>query len=287
MLDGEGLKLAADPFAPYVCARHGSARNNTSLCTFLLCRECCRAWSDQAFDGTDPAYKGESIASVCMNCGRSRQVAFHQWFLCENCERIARSIPRSLAAEKLIRKQWETFGGDRVEELELSSTDSPWLQFYGDGGSRDPMADFRAVDRKSKEPVFALELKTGKSRIGQGLGIGTAMGAFQLDISDCDDIRAVMSRERIPVYLVHAQVVDRYDPPARTYVGTGAWWASPFDMRSHWQDTRQRPRETRNAAYFDLAMFSPWENFEEHVNVGKPDALRERVHKSGPPRLYG
>jgi hypothetical protein len=285
-LDGEGLKLAVDPLAPYVCARHGSERSNTSLCTFLLCRECCRTWSKEAFDGTPPAFKGESIKSACMNCGRSRQVAFHQWFLCENCERIARSIPRSLAAEELIRKGWEAFAGERVEELELSGTDEPWLQFYGEGAKREPMPDFRAVDRKSGEPLFALELKTGKSRIGQGIGVGTGMGAFQLDISDCDDIRAVMSRERIPVYLIHAQVIDRYDPPARFYVGTCAWWANPFDMRTHWEDTRQRSRETRDAAYFKLAMFSSWEDFEAHVDAGKPDALRERIRKSGPPRLY-
>jgi hypothetical protein len=286
-LHAEGLKLAADPFAPYVCAREGTQRSNTSLCTFLLCRECSRTWSREAFDGTDPAYRGESVASVCMNCGRSRQVAFCQWFLCENCERVARSIPRSLAAEELIRESWDAFGGQRVGEIELSGTDEPWLQFYGEGGKREPMADFQAVERTTGEPLFALELKTGKSRIGQGLGIGNAMGAFQLDISDCDDIRAVMTRERIPVYLVHAQVIDRYEPPARTYVGTGAWWASPFAMRGHWEDTRQRPRETRNAAYFNLEMFSPWEDFESQVSRGKADALRERIRKRGAPRLYG
>jgi len=82
------------------------------------------------------------------------------------------------------------------------------------------------------------------------------MNEFQLDHGDVDDILAVVAREgNLPVYLFHAQVMDRAEPPTVRFVGLGLWWTDLFSMSEQYLGSRRRPLETKMAAYYNTGMF--------------------------------
>jgi hypothetical protein len=112
------------------------------------------------------------------------------------------------------------------------------------------------------------------------------MGQFQLDTSDCDDITAVMEREGIPVYLLHVQVIDRAHPPTVEYRALAGWWTDPFAMNQYFNHVQRRPRETRDAAYYNVKMFRPLSTLAEHIQNGGPARLAERIDAQGIPLLY-
>jgi hypothetical protein len=174
-----------------------------------------------------------------------------------------------------------------VPNLQLEETDPPELR-RRDRASIDAKisyADFVATDRRTGRPTLGIELKTGKSYIGSS-GIGNRMNRFQLDTSDCDDILTVLKRDRLPMYLMHAQVFDRADPPTVRFQGVGLWWTDIFSMRDHFITTAMRPRETRAAAYFDTRMFRPFATFPDHLAASGPAELKARMASEGIPDLY-
>lgn len=288
-LSRQGVQLAKDPYAKYECARHGEATWDTALSSLLLCDDCATTWQEEAFGGKEPEWVSSPVGGYCLNCNIEREdVAFRQWLLCATCERVARSIGRSVVAERFIMDQWNEVIAPVAPDLELISTDVPRLL------RRDPETqrakrvepDFVASSRSSGERALAFELKTGKSYIAGATAAGARMGQFQLDTSDCDDIVEVMRRERLPVYLLHVQVIDRAQPPTVRYVALAAWWTDVFSVAEHFQRVQRRPRETRAAAYFDIRMFRGFPALAEHLDAGEHTRIAARLGKEGIPKLY-
>ena len=287
-LEAAGFDLAEDPFAAYICARHGDRSWDTNLANLFLCDDCSAKWIAEAFDGEPAAYVGPPCGGYCLNCNLKRaDVALRQWFLCGTCERVARSIGRSVVAERFVAEQWDELILPHAPTLALEGTDAPTLRRRGKGDSKNKHAEIDFVARDAgAEPAFGFELKTGKSHISGVASVGAAMGQFQLDTSDCDDITAVMEREGIPVYLLHVQVIDRAQPPTIEYRALAGWWTDPFRMNEHFNHVQRRPRETRDAAYFSVNMFLPLSTLAEHIASGGPARLAERIGEQGIPPLY-
>lgn len=283
-----GYELAEDPFAAYLCARHGERSWDTNLSNLFLCDDCTVEWLANAFAGAPPAYVGVPTGGYCLNCNVDRpDVALRQWFLCGTCERVARSIGRSVVAERFVDEQWDTLVVPHAADLVLAGVDRPTLRRRGRDDSKSKHAEIDFVARGATGvPVFGFELKTGKSHISGRAAVGAGMSRFQLDVSDCDDIAAVMARERIPVYLVHVQVIDRAQPPTVEYRAIAGWWTDPFRMNEHFSHVQRRPRETRDAAYFDVNMFQPLSSFPNHIGNDGPADLAERIEQEGIPDLY-
>ena len=82
------------------------------------------------------------------------------------------------------------------------------------------------------------------------------------------------------------QVIDRVHPPTLQYVGVAAWWTDVFRMHDYIVRTQRRPRETRDAAYFNKAMFDPFASFADHVASGECRRLANRLQTAGIPDLY-
>ena len=142
-------------------------------------------------------------------------------------------------------------------------------------------------DRNEHEDVFGFELKTGKKYISGAGRPGGKMSEFELDTTDCDDMRTVMTGQRFPVYLAHVQVIDRVHPPTARYVPLGAWWTDPFQMGAEgFKRIQQRARETRDAAYFNTAIFEDFATFADHLTNGDHERLVERLRDEGVPPLY-
>ncbi len=288
-LESAGLgELAEDPYAAYVCSRHGERSWDTNLANLFLCDDCTATWTLNAFAGETPAYVGPAAGGFCLNCNVNRSdVALRQWFLCGTCERVARSIGRSVVAERFVAEQWKALVLPGAPTLILESTDVPTLRRRGKDDSATKRAEIDFVAREgSDDPAFGFELKTGKSHISGVAGVGASMGEFQLDTSDCDDITKVMEREKIPVYLLHVQVIDRAHPPTVEYKALAGWWTDPFGMSANFDRVQRRPRETRDAAYFKIGMFQPLSTLAHHIENGGPARLAERIKQEGIPALY-
>lgn len=288
-LDSSGMSLAADPYGRYVCARHGERSWDANLSNLFLCDECAAMWQAEAFADEPPAYVGDPVDGFCVNCNvRRSDVRLRQWFLCGTCERVARSIGRSVVAERYVARCWGELVARHAPQLRLLTTDIPTLRRRHRDASETKRSeiDFVARDRDSGADAFGFELKTGKSYISGTGQVGARMGQFQLDTSDCDDITTVMEREGIVVYLLHVQVIDRAHPPTVQYVALEAWWTDVFRMHDHFRHVQRRPRETRDAAYYDIAMFEEFDTFGEHIRSGQHEQLAERLRSKGIPALY-
>ncbi len=289
-LDSAGIgSLAVDPYASYVCARHGEAAWDTSLSNLFLCDDCAAEWQATPFAGTEPEYVGDSVDGFCLNCNVKRpDVRLRQWFLCGTCERVAKSIGRSVVAERFVTEKWVELVAPTAPGLSLHSVDQPRLYRRERGASTSKIAeiDFVANDSERDVDVFGFELKTGKSHISGTAPVGARMGQFQLDASDCDDITAVMERRGIVVYLLHVQVIDRAHPPTVEYKAIDGWWTDVFRMNENFRHVHRRTREARDAAYFDTAMFEPLNTFAEHVKSGAHERLLARMENEGVPALY-
>jgi len=287
-LEASGYDLAEDPFAAYVCARHGARSWDTNLANLFLCDDCAAGWTAVAFEGEPSAYVGPPTGGYCLNCNVDRvDVALRQWFLCGTCERVARSIGRSVVAERFVAQQWDELVVPHAATLVLEGTDAPTLRHRGKDDSKNKHAEIDFVARDSgAAPAFGFELKTGKSHLSGVAPVGAPMGQFQLDTSDCDDITAVMEREGIPVYLLHVQVIDRAHAPTVEYRALAGWWTDPFRMHENFNHVQRRPRETRDAAYYNVKMFQPLSTLAEHIENDGPARLAERIREEGIPALY-
>ncbi len=282
-LSDAGYELAVDPYATYECAREGVPRGDAGLASVFLCESCAALWQDEPFAGTEPAFVGERISGYCMNCNVNRvDLHLFQWFLCGNCERVARSIGRSVVAAKSVVAAWDVHIAGRLPEIALRDIDTPRLFRRTPETIQDKVAsvDFVAVDEATGTPILGLELKTGKGYIGRH-GIGSPISEFQLDTSDCDDILTVVAREHIPVYLLHAQVIDRAAPPTVRYAALGLWWTDLFGMEQHFDRVQKRPRETRMAAYYDTDMFHDVPDLVHHLTSGGLEEIRRGLAERG------
>ena len=66
----------------------------------------------------------------------------------------------------------------------------------------------------------------------------------------------------------------------------GAWWTDVFRIHDHFRHIQQRPRETRDAAYYETAMFDDLGTFGEHIASGGHELLAQRLRDEGIPQLY-
>lgn len=284
--NGSGIQLAADPLAPYQCVREGRDAWDVRLSSFFLCDDCIDDWTKGAFRYHRPSYSRVLRSGTCQNCNRTRtRLRLAQWFLCGNCERVARSIGRSIAAEEYVVGRFdELFANTGLRIVQL---DHPVLRVhYAETlKTKIPTIDFAVCG--GEEQLAGIELKTGRSHLGGWAPVGSRMNEFQLDHGDCDDISAVAKKQGILVYLFHAQVIDRAEPPATRHAATGLWWIDPFSLSECYRTSRTRPRETKTAAYFSTGGFRPFEEFRGHWECGDLESLRDRFAAEGQPPLYG
>jgi hypothetical protein len=280
-LSDASMSLTRDPFGRYTCARHGQPAGDAGLTSFFLCQSCADEWVNEAFTGAAPEWEGEKVTGYCIACNVRKEVRLRQWFLCAICERVARSIGRSIEAERHVADEWTNSAGS---VWKLRPVDPPRLRRPNStAGTKIATLDF-LVSRKGKELV-GIELKTGRGEIG-GTGIGTRMGRFQLDVSDCDDIRNAARAAEVVPYVFHAQVIDRAEPPTVRHAATGLWWAGYLSLRTAFLETRQRPRENRPAAYFDVDAFRPIADLASHLAAADLDDEIDKLKQAGWPPLY-
>ena len=288
-LDAAGLSLADDEFAPYMCVREARLAWDVNLADLFLCDTCAATWQEEAFYDTEPEYVGSALDGYCVSCNQRKPVRLRQWFLCGNCERVARSIGRGVAAERYLLDQWRDLVLPRMPHLELRQLDEPVLRGRREGAPPKVAAiDFAVRDTDAGDDVFGFELKTGKKYISGSGRPGGKMSEFQLDTTDCDDMRKVMTERGLLVYLTHIQMIDRADAPTLRYVPLAAWWTDPFSMGSEagFKRVKQRTRETRDAAYFNTSIFRDFATFPDHIVAGDYHGLVARLRDEGVPTLY-
>lgn len=281
-LKQRGLSLSPDPLGPYLCARHGSPTWDTTLESLFLCDKCADEFTNKAFWGQQPAYTGQTIQGYCLHCNRFLDVRMRQWFLCTVCVRVVRSIGRSIEANATFQKWWQN-NVPRELNLDLQLTDPPQLEPYVSSTNRPPKADFECYG-PDREILFAIEIKTGRNCINGHCG--AKMTQFQLDHSDCDGILAVVRQLRVPVYLVHVQVIDRAYPPTLYYKAVGLWWTDLTKMAKCYMKSNRRGQENRTAAYYRTTMFSGMQEFLAHLKKGEHLLLRKDIQQGRVPALY-
>lgn len=281
------LELADDPWAPYVCARHGQPGWDVGLADLFLCDGCARMFEEDAFDSQPPEWVGSITGGYCLNCNFDKpDVRPRQWFLCGICARVVRSIGRSIVAARYLLGEWERVVTAAGIPIALHEIDAPVLRRRSREtiAAKVARADFVATNERD-EPIFSIEMKTGRGYV-RDTAVGAKIGTFQLDTSDCDDILAVVRHDRLPVYLAHVQVIDRAHAPTIRYEAIGSWWTDLFAMRDHFIEARMRPRESRIAAYYRTDMFRDIAELSEHLRSGGPQAIQDRIEREGIPAIY-
>ncbi len=269
----------------HICVRHGSERKDSRLTSFFLCDECFRKLYNTAFNKYKPAYimpQNGYIEGYCLYCGRRTKVRQYFYFLCEICERIIHSYGKELAARNFVLSLWDTvrkeYGINIVLKVEDPVIPMNYKQHREFKKKSYPKPDFVALE--NEKPVFAIEMKTGRSSISD-------MSSFQLDISDCNDILGFLKRPeyRIPTFLFHVQVLEEYNPPTMRYVGVNAWWASLYDLEKNIIEVKMRARERRPAVYYRKEVFKPIDTLPQYIINGGLKREQELINKRLP-RLY-
>lgn len=234
-----------------ICARHGSPRKDSRLRHYFMCDDCADVWVQDAFDGTAALYTGEAVLGYCILCNVERNdIRLRTWFLCDICDRVAKSIGRNHVAEESIIDFWNRNMANVHPELELIQNDLSALHHYGAGNAAGQApVDFIVQNRQTQQPVFGIENKTGRSAIAE-------MSNFQLDVSDCDCILHAMRTLQIPVYIIHAQVLEIWTPPTMGFRSVGLWWSDVYQMAANFVETQQRRDESRSAAFFRRGAFA-------------------------------
>jgi hypothetical protein len=281
--------LASDPWAPYVCARHREQAGDAMLAGFFLCDDCRSEYSTKALGSAPPEWvSDEAVDGYCGHCNSQRtDIRYSQWHLCGVCERVLRSIGRGIASAKYVFEVWEHQIFTPAMGLRLVESDPPQLRPPGKRSdvTREVKPDFELVLLESGATVAGFETKTGKNPAARGGGIGSPMGRFQLDTTDCDDILAVVNQKLVPIYLVHVQVLGRAVPPTERYHGVGLWWTDLWSMEANFNNVAVRARETRNAAYYNPKMFLAPIDLRNHLLSGGIRNDQAKL-KLGMPRLY-
>lgn len=242
-----------------VCVRHLKSRKDVKLRHFFLCSQCASQWVADAFDGNRPVSTLEEISGYCLHCNREGTVRLYTWFLCDICDRVARSIGRNHVAERSILDFWEEHVRTRYPYLQISQNDVASLRPRRDtDATGEAPFDFLIRDERGGEVVLGVENKTGRSSIKD-------MSQFQLDLSDCDSILHHVRERDIPAYVIHAQVLEVWKPPTNGFVMVGLWWTDIYRMAIHFKNVRLRRDERRGAAYFGKRAFSPIDTFVEEL----------------------
>jgi hypothetical protein len=109
------------------------------------------------------------------------------------------------------------------------------------------------------------------------------MSQFQLDESDCYTIRNDMRRLDVPAYLVHAQVLEEWQPPTMGFRIVGLWWTDVYRMEEHFKNVKQRRDENRGATYFGKKAFAEIDTFPDDVDSS---ALVKQFKREGIPAMY-
>jgi len=271
---------ASKPEYP-VCVRHLKQRKDVRLRHYFLCDRCAAKWQAEAFDDSAPLYVGEPVAGYCLLCNALLDaIRLRTWFLCDICDRVARSIGRNHVSEASVLDFWETEIRPLHPTVELVQNDPADLRPRRDTDTSGAApVDFLAIDQSTGRVIFGIESKTGRSSIRE-------MSRFQLDVSDCDCILSEMKANGWPVYVIHAQVLELWHPPTMGFQTVGLWWTDVYRMAAHFKEVRMRRTEMRGAAYFSKKAFLPIDDLPDALMGDQDFALVERFAREGVPELY-
>lgn len=276
-----GKKTATAKVEFPTCVRHLAPRKDVRLRHFFLCDVCADKWTSDAFGGNEPLYQGEFLDGYCQLCNIKQTVKLRTWFLCDICDRVARSIGRNHVAERSILDFWHEKVEPRYPHLVIQQNDPSSLRprrstdLTGEG----PL-DFLIKDTRTGDIIFGVENKTGRSSIRE-------MSVFQLDVSDCDSILHHVREQSIPAYLIHAQVLEIWEPPTQGYKTVGLWWSDIYQMTEHFREVRMRRDEQRGAAYFHKRAFQNIDTLADSiVNDTGGLVLAELFRQRGVPQMY-
>lgn len=234
---------------------------------------------EKALNKKNPEYESCEIEGYCAYCLNYKKVKQRFIFLCPICERIIRSYAVEKAASTYMLNRWNELNKLIPTNISLVNTDPVEPMTYAvhkvKKKSYSPNPDFLGISKETEKPIFAIEMKTGKNPISK-------MSAFQLDVSDCDDILSFVQKLRIPTYLFHVQVVSEFSPPTERYIGKNAWWLSIFDMEKCFKGCKMRFRERRPAAYYDKKCFNKFETFYQHIKSEDFKTIKKEIKKRIP-----
>jgi len=255
-------KKAKVPAIVYpICVRHVKSRKDVRLRHYFLCDACARLWTKEAFGDNASLYNGEKVLGYCLLCNRVREVRLRTWFLCDVCHRVAGSIGRNHVAELAVVDFWDQHIKPLLPHLELVRNDIASLRPRRDTAeSGTAPIDFLARDTRTQVNVFGIENKTGRSSLKD-------MSQFQLDCSDCDAILNDMRRLKMPAYIIHAQVLEVWQPPTMGFQIVGLWWTDVYKLTEHFKKVQQRKDEQRGAAYSGKKAFSDIGTFPADVQA--------------------
>lgn len=279
-----GLTLAEDPYESLVCGRHNVRRNDTRIRSYFLCESCAKNFEEQALNNSKPIFKiaiGGGL-HYCSHCNEEKELALYQWYVCDVCDRVLKSIGRGLEADRGFIRWWNSARGQVRLPLEMMETDKPRLSPVN-GDENDDDFDFKWTYKRSI--LFGAEIKTGRNHLCGG-NVGSGMSQFQLDVSDIEAVLASMEKREpfIPAYVFHTQVVDVPKPPTTRFECVGIWWVSISDLIDNIEQIKRRPRENRPAAYINTDAFEKIESFSEEIGTEgyrtcpEPSALRESLN---------
>lgn len=263
------------------CARHAKPRKDVRLRHIFLCDGCTAKWSAEAFDDAKSLWDSEKVVGYCHLCNDLRDVRLRTWFLCDICWRVAGSIGRNHVAEQAILDWWRANVESEHPHLVIAQNDESSLRPRRDTDvSGEGPLDFLITDTRTNAVVLGIENKTGRSSIKD-------MSAFQLDISDCDSVSHHIRELGVPCYLVHAQVLERWNPPTMGFEAIGLWWTDIYKMAENFRDIRTRRDEQRGAAYFKKAAFRDMDALKtELIDDTGELTLVTRFQREGMPDLY-
>lgn len=230
-----------------------------------------------------PESPGLTVGGYCALCNlRHANVAFLQWYLCANCERVVRSYSVGSVAVGAVKNWWATKVQPHESTLELVETDPIFLAPYDQEsrGAEAALPDFTVRNKANGADEFPIELKTGRSSIKE-------MRAFQLDTSDCDEIVGFTQRLGLPAYVIHAQVREAFDPPTSYFECIGLWWSDIFSMAQRFQRlVKRRIDHGKTAAFFDREAFRDIQTLVDHVKQRDYRAQQDKLREVGIPVLY-
>jgi hypothetical protein len=274
-------KSAAKRVSYPTCVRHDQPRKDVRLRHCFLCDNCAERWTVDAFAGNRSLWNSEPVEGFCLLCNRHGKVRMRTWFLCDICWRVAGSIGRNHVAERAIIEWWRQNIESKHANLVIEQNDESALRpRRKEAVSGEAPIDFLVRDKLVDKISLAIENKTGRSSIGE-------MSAFQLDVSDCECILHDVRKHHVPAYLIHAQVLERWDPPTVGFETIGLWWTDIYALAANFRDVRMRRDENRGAAYFQKKAFREMSELPNAlVDAGGKLVLVERYQKEGVPDLF-
>lgn len=264
-----------------LCVRCRTERIDTGLRSFFLCEPCAAALREQAFNQNPPSSWDIRVTSYCALCNEERPLRLYQWFLCPYCDRLVNSYRLGRVSQAFAVAQWELLVAPHAPAIALEVVDAVTLSPYERRSGKRELAetlDLRA--RENGAPVSWFELKTGQRSIAE-------LATFQLDHSDCDDIINVVRVSSLPAFVLHVQLGREYRPPSVRVVTYGIWWSDIYAMSEAFvKSERRRLNGGKMAAHFSPACFAPLDSLGRALRDGRHRALRERLNREGPPRMY-